>query len=113
MIGYVVGRTVNYSTVCSVARPYPTLCDPMTVALKAPLEMGFSRQEYWSGLLFPSLVIIGPLKSGLFSQPRLLLLSLYLLTLCLSCISFLSEELTHSQLDYLHLVLDPYLCACP
>ena len=26
-----------------------------TVALRAPLSMGFSRQEYWSGLLFPSL----------------------------------------------------------
>ena len=25
-----------------------------TVALQAPLSMGFSWQEYWSGLLFPS-----------------------------------------------------------
>ena len=24
-----------------------------TVALQAPLSMGFSRQEYWSGLPFP------------------------------------------------------------
>ena len=24
------------------------------VARQAPLSMGFSRQEYWSGLLFPS-----------------------------------------------------------
>ena len=27
----------------------PTLCDPWTVAHQAPLSMGFSRQEYWSG----------------------------------------------------------------
>ena len=27
---------------------------PWTVAHKAPLSMGFSRQEYWSGLPFPS-----------------------------------------------------------
>ena len=27
---------------------------PWTVALQAPLAMGFSRQEDWSGLLFPS-----------------------------------------------------------
>ena len=27
---------------------------PWTVAYQAPLSMGFSRQEYWSGLLFPS-----------------------------------------------------------
>ena len=26
-----------------------------TVARQAPLSMGFSRQEYWSGLPFPSL----------------------------------------------------------
>ena len=30
-----------------------TLCDPKTVAHQAPLSMGFSRQEYWSGLLCP------------------------------------------------------------
>ena len=27
---------------------------PWTVAYKAPLSMGFSRQECWSGLPFPS-----------------------------------------------------------
>ena len=32
----------------------PTLCDPWTVACQAPLSMGFSRQEHWSGLPFPS-----------------------------------------------------------
>ena len=29
------------------------LCDPRTVAHQIPLSMGFSRQEYWSGLSFP------------------------------------------------------------
>ena len=28
--------------------------NPWTLAHKAPLCMGFSRQEYWSGLPFPS-----------------------------------------------------------
>ena len=28
--------------------------DPMDFSPQAPLSMGFSRQEYWSGLLFPS-----------------------------------------------------------
>ena len=32
----------------------PTLVTPWTVACQAPLFMGFSRQEYWSGLPFPS-----------------------------------------------------------
>ena len=27
---------------------------PWTTAHQAPLSMGFSRQEYWSGLPFPS-----------------------------------------------------------
>ena len=27
---------------------------PWTIASQAPLSMGFSRQEYWSGLPFPS-----------------------------------------------------------
>ena len=31
-----------------------TLCDPMDYSLQAPLSMGFSRQEYWSGLPCPS-----------------------------------------------------------
>ena len=37
-----------------VAQSCPTLCDPWTVAHQAPPSMGFSRQEYWSGLPFPS-----------------------------------------------------------
>ena len=38
-----------------VAQSCPTLCDPMDSSLhQAPPSMGFSRQEYWSGLPFPS-----------------------------------------------------------
>ena len=37
---------------CSVMSDFAT---PLTVAHQAPLSMGFSRQEYWSGLPFPSL----------------------------------------------------------
>ena len=38
-----------------VAKLYPTLVTPWTVACQAPLSMGFSRQEYWSGLPLSSL----------------------------------------------------------
>ena len=31
-----------------------TLATPWTIACQAPLSMGFSRQEYWNGLPFPS-----------------------------------------------------------
>ena len=37
-----------------VAKLCPTLVAPWTVAHQASLSMGFSRQEYWSGLPFPS-----------------------------------------------------------
>jgi len=36
---------------------------PWTVACQAPLSMEFSRQEYWSGLPFPS--------SGDLPDPRI------------------------------------------
>ena len=32
----------------------PTLSDPWTAAYQAPPSMGFSRQEYWSGVPLPS-----------------------------------------------------------
>ena len=32
----------------------PLFATQWTVAHQAPLSMGFSRQEYWSGLPFPS-----------------------------------------------------------
>ena len=37
-----------------VAKSCLTLVMPWTVARQAPLSMEFSRQEYWSGLPFPS-----------------------------------------------------------
>ena len=38
---------------CSHAQSFWLFC-PQTVAVQAPLSMGFPRQEYWSGLLFSS-----------------------------------------------------------
>ena len=37
-----------------VAKSCLTLVTPWTGAHQAPLSMGFSRREYWSGLPFPS-----------------------------------------------------------
>ena len=37
-----------------VAKLCPTLVTLQTVAFQAPLSVGFSRQEYWSGFPFPS-----------------------------------------------------------
>ena len=41
----------HYGHVLSRVRLFVT---PWTVACQAPLPMGFSRQEYWSGLAFSS-----------------------------------------------------------
>ena len=41
----------HYLIMCSVTQSRVT---PWTVAHQAPLSMGFSRQEYWRGLPFPS-----------------------------------------------------------
>ena len=37
-----------------VAQSCLTFVTPWTVGCQAPLSMGFPRQEYWSGLQFPS-----------------------------------------------------------
>ena len=39
---------------CSVAQSCQLFVTPWTVAHQSPLSLGFPRQEYWSGLPFPS-----------------------------------------------------------
>ena len=39
--------------VCVFVLSRVRLCDPKDCSPQAPLSMGFSRQEYWSGLPFP------------------------------------------------------------
>ena len=59
---YTVGGNLNwyshygrwYGGSVLVSKSYPTLATPWTIACQAPLSMGFSRQEYWSGLPSPS-----------------------------------------------------------
>ena len=55
-----------------VAQSFPTLRDPMDCSLPAPPSMGFSRQEYWSGVPLPSL------NQGDRGQIRNLLLNLFM-----------------------------------
>ena len=53
---------------CSVVSDFVT---PWTAACQAPLSMGFFRQEYWSGLPFPSPGFF-PTQGLNLSLPRLL-----------------------------------------
>ena len=47
-------QCVKVKSESEVAQSCLTLRDPWTVACQAPLPMGFSRQEYWSGVPLPS-----------------------------------------------------------
>ena len=45
---------IIHSCVCQSLNRAQVFATPWTVAHQAPLSMGFSRQEYWSELPFPS-----------------------------------------------------------
>ena len=53
----------KYYLLFLVTKSCPILVTPWTVARQAPLLMGVSRQQYWSGLLLPS--------SGDLSDPEI------------------------------------------
>ena len=46
----------RYESESEVAQSCPTLETPWTIAYQAPPSMGFSRQEYWSGV--PYLILV-------------------------------------------------------
>ena len=51
---------ISFSNACMHAKSLqlcPTLCDPMDSSPPGSSVYGFSRQEYWSGLPFPSLTV--------------------------------------------------------
>ena len=48
----VVLKTAAAAAAAKLPQLCPTLCDPIDG--QAPLSLGFSRQEHWSGLPFPS-----------------------------------------------------------
>ena len=62
-------RTVPDTVSAKSLQSCPTLCDPMDWSSQAPLSVGFSRQEYWSG--FPCLSPGDPPNPGI--KPALLL----------------------------------------
>ena len=43
-----------HESASEVTHPVRLLATPWTAAYQAPLSMGFSRQEYWSGVPLPS-----------------------------------------------------------
>ena len=69
-------RKVKVKSLSRVRR----LATPWTAAHQAPLSMGFSRQEYWSGVPLPSPVI----------SPRLLIYDHYYVEICSLVLKYLS-----------------------
>ena len=56
-IGYKHVEYLNKITAAAAAKSLqscPTLCDPIDGSHQAPPSLGFSRQEHWSELPFPS-----------------------------------------------------------
>jgi len=45
---------INKHDAAKSLQSYPTLCDPIDGSPPGSLSLGFSRQEHWSGLPFPS-----------------------------------------------------------
>ena len=50
---HVLLQCIKVKSESEVTQSCLSLYNPMTVALQVSLSMGFSRQEYWSGLPFP------------------------------------------------------------
>ena len=55
------GKTIESESESEVAQSVQLFATPWTVAHQVPPSMGFSRQEYWSGLPFPLLWLNRPL----------------------------------------------------
>ena len=55
-MGTIRAAEIFYHLLCGgkLLKLCPTLCDPWTVVGQGPPSVGFSRQEYWAGLPFPS-----------------------------------------------------------
>ena len=77
---------------------------PRTVACQAPPFMGFSRQEYWSGLPFPSPedlpdTGIEPGSSALFSELLIAFISVFILAVELSNVDWFLFTVSGSLLQ--------------
>ena len=62
---YTMEYTVHFSSVQSLSR-VRLFATPWTVVQQAPLSMGFSRQEYWSGLPFYTIAYYSAIKRNAF-----------------------------------------------
>ena len=85
---------------------------PWTVAYQAPPSMGFSRQEYWSGVPFPSpistelLLIIPPLENYQYKELRVCMSKLQAFKMC-TCVyryAYIWDEDNYFSLQVWHII---------
>ena len=55
ILSHLISNSSAAAAAAKLLQSCPTLATPWTIARQVPLSMGFSRQEYWSGLPFPPL----------------------------------------------------------
>ena len=86
-----------------VAQSYLILATPWTAAYQAPLPMGFSRQEYWSGVPLPSPMtnLDNILKSRDITLPTKLCLvkAMVFPVVMYGCESWTVKEAEHRRID--------------
>ena len=51
---YLMYECMDAAAAAKSLQSCPTLCDPIDGTHQVPPSMGFSKQEHWSGLPFPS-----------------------------------------------------------
>ena len=82
--------------VCVLSQSYPLSAIPWTAAHWVPLSMGFSRQEYWSGLPF---LPVGDLPNPVIEPP-------------ISCVSYAGRQtlpLRHLRSPYIYIYTYIYI----
>ena len=86
-----------------VAQSCPTLSDPMDCTFQAPPSMGFSRQEYWSGVPLPSLMtnLESILKNRDITLPTKMCLvkAMVFPVVMYGCESWTVKEAEHRRID--------------
>ena len=88
-------QCVKVKSESEVTQSCPTLSDPMDYSPPGPPSMGFSRQEYWSGVPLPSLLLSCLVWSWLFFQGASVFYFMAAVTICIDFRAPPPNKVTH------------------
>ena len=91
-----------YGLVCCMFSHVQIFVTPWIVARQIPLSMGFPRQEYWSGLPFPTPGDLPDSEIELASLATPALAGRFFTTAPCMVLAFIFKSLTHFQLTFIH-----------